>query len=134
MFQFHKAIRRTMAVAVASVVLLPSALRAEDHIVPLSELRQDVISASKTRRANVSTVEKFLSSATAEKAMNRAGLDRNKVVKAVATLSDDELAQLTARADRAQQDFAAGALSNQELTYIVIALATAVIILVIINA
>jgi hypothetical protein len=70
----------------------------------------------------------------AEKAIKRAGFDRNTVVRAVATLSDDELSRLSARAERAQQDLAAGALSNQELTYIVIALATAVIILVIVAA
>ena len=123
-----------MALGVTSVLLLPAALRAEDHVVPLSELRESMILASRARRANVSTVEKFLSSKVAADALKRAGLDRNYVIKAAAMLSDDELARLSARADRSQQDLAAGALSNQELTYIVIALATAVIILVIVAA
>jgi hypothetical protein len=134
MFKFPKSIQRTMTAAVTSILLLPGALRAEDHVVPLSELRENIVSVSKTRQRNVSTVERFLSSPVAEKAIKRAGFDRNTVVRAVATLSDDELSRLSARAERAQQDLAAGALSNQELTYIVIALATAVIILVIVAA
>lgn len=134
MFEFHRAILRTMALGVTSVLLLPAALRAGDHVVPLSELRESMISASRARRANVSTVENFLSSKVAADALKRAGLDRNYVIKAAAMLSDDELARLSARADRSQQDLAAGALTNQELTYIVIALATAVIILVIVAA
>jgi hypothetical protein len=134
MFQFKKAIQKAVAVAVTSFVLLPTALRAQDHIVPLSELRRDMLSASQSRRANVTTVEKFLSSENAKTALKRVGMHSNQLVKAVATLSDDELARLSARAESAQQEFAAGALSNQELTYIVIALATAVIILVIVAA
>jgi hypothetical protein len=59
-------------------------------------------------------------------------LDYRKVDRAIATLSPDELAQLAAKTNALQKDFAAGALSNQELTYIVIALATAVIVLLIV--
>ena len=134
MFKFSESIQRTMTAAVTSILLLPGVLRAEDHVVSLSELREKIVSASKSRQSNVSTIEKLLSSPVAEKAIKRAGLDRNTVVRAVATLSDDEVSRLSARAERAQQDIAAGALSNQELTYIVIALATAVIILVIVAA
>jgi len=49
-------------------------------------------------------------------------------------LNDQELARLAARAEKANSDFAAGSLTNQELTYIVIALGTAVLILVIVAA
>jgi hypothetical protein len=42
--------------------------------------------------------------------------------------------RLVARTDKLQHDVAAGALSNQQITYILIALATAVIILVIVAA
>ena len=59
------------------------------------------------------------------------GVD-DQVTAALPLLGDEELAQLASRAERAQADFAAGALSNQEITYILIALATAVIILVIV--
>ena len=61
-------------------------------------------------------------------------VDYKKVDQAIATLSPEELARLATRTNQIQKDFAAGALTNQELTYIVIALATAVLILVIVAA
>jgi hypothetical protein len=59
-------------------------------------------------------------------------MDGNQVMKAVPMLSDDELVQLSSRIDSAQTDFAAGALDNEHITYIIIALAAAVIVLVLI--
>jgi hypothetical protein len=46
------------------------------------------------------------------------------------TLSDEEVAELEARAEEAGPEVAGGALSNLHLTYIVIALAAAVIVLI----
>ena len=66
--------------------------------------------------------------------MDVAKLDRAKVVNALNLLSDEEVARLAARSTKIQKDVAAGVLSNQEITYILIALATAVLILVIVEA
>jgi hypothetical protein len=52
----------------------------------------------------------------------------------VATLSPEELARLATKTNQIQTDFAAGALTNQQLTYIVIALGTAVLVLLIVAA
>jgi hypothetical protein len=79
-------------------------------------------------------VRGLFSSPQAKKALSATRMDAGKIADAVALLDDAELARLSQRASKAQADFAAGALSNQELTYIVIALATAVIILVIVAA
>src|SRR5688500_4802169 len=117
--------RKMMAVALTCSFSLPATLLAEEHVAPLSELRKSVVTASERRKANVSTVQNFLSSDSAKKALKRAGIDGTRVVKAVPALSDDEIARLADRATKAQQDLAAGALSNQELTYVVIALAAA---------
>ncbi len=57
-----------------------------------------------------------------------------QVQQAIPTLSDQELAQLARQTDRIQNDFAAGALSNEQLTYIIIALATAVVVILILKA
>src|SRR5687768_14014544 len=126
--------RKTMAVALTCSFLLPATLLAEDHVAPLSELRKSVVKASETRQANVSTVQKFLSSDSVRDALKRAGINSTKVIKAVPALSDDELARLADRARTAQQDVAAGALSNQELTYIVIALAAALLVIIVVVA
>jgi hypothetical protein len=67
-------------------------------------------------------------------ALQSARIDEGRVRQAVAMLNDEEQSRLAARADRVNRDLAAGTLSNQELTYIVIALATAVVVIVILKA
>ena len=54
--------------------------------------------------------------------------DPVEVTRAIATLSDAELARLAARADKAQHDFAAGALSKEALLIVAIAVIVVVII------
>ena len=47
---------------------------------------------------------------------------------------DEELARLAARTDKVQRDMAAGALTNQQITYILIALGTAVLVLILVKS
>jgi hypothetical protein len=64
-------------------------------------------------------------------AIRSAHLDPVQVTTAVATLSDAELVQLAARADKAQRDFAAGALGKEALLLLAVAVAVAVVIIII---
>jgi hypothetical protein len=57
-------------------------------------------------------------------------MDTQQVKTAVSTLSDQELAQLAARADKAQADFAAGTLSERDLILIILGIAVLVLIIV----
>jgi hypothetical protein len=108
---------------------------AEDtHVVPLSELHSAVVAAGQRRQQNISRLERFFTGDSAESALQSARLHGTQVRSAIAMLNDQELARLAARAEKANSDFAAGSLTNQELTYIVIALGTAVLILVIVAA
>jgi hypothetical protein len=66
--------------------------------------------------------------------LSSTGIEYRKVERALAQLEDEELARLAARADKVRRDFEAGSLTNQQITYIIIALATAVLILVIVAA
>lgn len=127
-------ISRSNVIALTLAVVFPvmSALSQESHVVPLTDLHRDAAATTASRQANLEKVERFLSSELAHKALRSAKIDGNQVMAALPLLSDQEMAQLGSRADRAQADFAAGALTNQEITYILIALATAVIILVIV--
>lgn len=69
-----------------------------------------------------------------QRALKNGKVDYAKVEKAVPALSDQEVAQLAARTNKIQSDFAAGALTNEQLTYIVIALATAVVVILIVKS
>ena len=106
----------------------------QDHIVPVPDLHQAVRSAAQSRQDNLAKLDKFFGSEPARKALDTVKLDPVKVSRALTLLSDEELANLAARSDKLERDVAAGSLSNQQITYILIALATAVIILVIVAA
>lgn len=101
-----------------------------DHVVSPAELQQATASAASARPQNIVKVEKFFSSEQAQKSLKAAHLDPVQIKKAVPSLSNQELARLASRADKAQKDFAAGALTNEQITYILIALGAAVIVLI----
>ena len=105
-----------------------------DHIVPAPDLHQAVRAAAQARQDHLTRLDKFFSSEPARKAFETVKLDPAKVSQALAFLNDDELARLAAQSEKIQHDVAAGALTNQQITYILIALGTAVIILVIVAA
>jgi hypothetical protein len=62
--------------------------------------------------------------------LKAAHTDPEQVKKAVASLSDAELAQLASRAKKVQADFAAGTLSDRDLIVILIAIAALILIIV----
>ena len=105
-----------------------------DHIVPAPDLHQAVRAAGQARQKHLTKLDKFFSSEPARKAFETVKLDPAKVSQALALLSDDELARLAAQSEKIHHDVDAGALTNQQITYILIALGTAVIILVIVAA
>jgi hypothetical protein len=94
------------------------------------ELKQALIHSAETRKENLVQVRSFFSSDMAQKAFATAKLDSGRIDKAVATLNADELARLADQTRQIQKDFAAGALTNQQITYILIALGTAIIVLI----
>ncbi|HVT97353.1 MAG TPA: hypothetical protein VHE33_07570 [Acidobacteriaceae bacterium] len=123
-------------VAAAAITLFASscALRAQEpastknqtassdsHLVSPSQLDSQVQTSTATRHQQVEGLTRFLSTPQAEKAMKDAKIDPAQVKTAIPTLSDAELAQLSARADKAQHDFAAGGLSTLALALIIIA-------------
>src|SRR5690348_11208510 len=120
-----------MLVAFA-MVLVPAAAEAAQaaatqtksplHAVSPADLQKDVAASVAVRQANEAKIEKLFATPQAREAMKKAGMNYEVVRQAVPQLSADELAQLAARADKAQRQFDAGALNNQQLTYIIIAL------------
>jgi hypothetical protein len=103
----------------------------EDHVVSTQALRQNLQASSATRQKNVDALTKFMSTPTAEKAMRDAKMDPSQVQKAIPTLSDQELANLSTRATDAQQKFSAGALSNNMLTLIIVLIAVIIVVAII---
>jgi hypothetical protein len=120
---------------VASVLTIlfavPTNLVAEtSHLVSPSDLQKEAISVSQTRQRNIETVRGFLTGERAEKAMLSVHADPAQVRAAVATLSDQELAQLASRATNAERDFAAGHLTRLDGLLIIAAVVLVIVIVV----
>ncbi len=111
-----------------------SFLRAEEHVVTPADLQKALSEAASKRHESLAKIDRFLSQEPVQNALNKTGLGLSKIEHAIPQLNDEELARLAAQVDRIQADVTAGSLTNEQLTYIVIALATAVIILVIVAA
>ena len=75
-------------------------------------------------------VRTLLSSDPGQKALKSVNLDYQKVDKAVGQLSDEDLAKLAERSRQAQNDFAAGRISDRDLLWIIV-IAIGIIVLVV---
>lgn len=133
-FNFRSSICVLVVSMLVVTLVLPQDMLAQEHVVSAADLRRDTVAAAQVRQSNQVKVVKFFSSEQAKKALKSVNLPYQRVQKAVSQLSDEELARLAARTDKIQNDFAAGALTNQEITYILIALATAVIVIILVAA
>jgi hypothetical protein len=120
-----------LVVTLVLAVVSPQLTYAQESAVTPGELRQAMVAAAASRGRDLDTVQTFFSSDPARKALKAGGIDPERVQRAVSTLSADELANLAARTRKIQNDFAAGALNNEQLTYIVIAIGTALIVILI---
>ena len=113
---------------------LVSSTLAQDHIVGKSVLRDSIRETALERTVQMRRVEEFFSSPEVTRVLERysfLGLER--ITEGVSTLSEQELATLTQQIEELDEEVRAGALSNEHLTYIVIALAAAVIVLIAVN-
>jgi hypothetical protein len=113
-----------------AVLATPQAVLAQNHVVTPSDLQKDVSAASATREKNLAQVGGFLSSTEAEQAMKSIHINPQQVKNAVPQLNDDELAQLSARSEKAQNDFAGGKITDHDLLIILVAIAALVLIIV----
>jgi hypothetical protein len=103
---------------------------AQTHVVSPADLQKEAVTATQARQQNLDQVKQFLSSDKAQKAIKSAHMDPVQVTTAVASLSDAQLAQLAARSQKAQADFAAGNMNDRDLLLIIIAIAVLVLIIV----
>jgi hypothetical protein len=104
--------------------------QSQSHVVNSIDIHKELVSAAQTRQKNLEKVKSLFSSDETRKAMEAAQISPEKVDAAVSTLSDDELARLAARADKADKDFAAGRLSDRDLLIVLVGIAALILIIV----
>lgn len=125
--------RFTSAASLIALCTVPTPMLAQNHVVSPADLQQRAVDATQNRERNSEALNKALGTAAAQKALGAANLDSKQVKNAIANLSDAELAQLAARADKAQNDFAAGRISDRDLLLILVGIAALILIIVAVN-
>jgi c-di-GMP-related signal transduction protein len=125
-------VRALVTTALVTIFATPQSLIAQssEHLVSPTELQKAVVDASEKRQQNLDALDQFFSSEKAQRALESAHQNPEQVKKAVASLSDDELAQLASRANKAQTDFSAGRMDDHDLLIVLVCIAALVLIIV----
>ena len=125
-------VRALAASALVAIFAIPQSVfgQASEHVVSPADLQKATVDASQDRQKNLDSLNKFFSSEKAQNALKSAHVNPEQVKTAVSGLSDEELAQLASRANKAQSDFAAGYIGDRDLLLILVAVAVLILIIV----
>ncbi len=85
-----------------------SAVAAEDHLVPLTDIQEQLRNAAKQRGTDETDLVRVLTLPAAQAEFAKYNISPTQVKTAVATLSDAELARLASRARTAEKDVEGG--------------------------
>ena len=107
-----------------------TSILAQTHVVSQADIHKELVNTAQTRQKNLEKTRRLFSSDETRKAMESAQMSPEKVDAAISMLSDDELARLASRADKIDQDFAAGRLDNRDLLFVILGVAALVLIIV----
>jgi hypothetical protein len=115
-----------------SVLLIPqnAFAQAPSHVITSNQLQRDVQSASAARQQNIKEVENFLATPGARQALESSHVNYQQVKDAVPQLNNQELAHLAKVSQNAQDQFAAGSLSDRDLLWILVGVAVIILIVV----
>jgi hypothetical protein len=132
LFSLKHSVRAATASALIYLFTVPQGAFAQsaEHLVSPADMQTAVANAAQTRRQNIDTLNQFFSSDKASEALRASHMDPQQVKTAVAGLSDQELAQLATRADKAQKEFAAGNMNDHDLLLILVVIAALILVIV----
>lgn len=99
-----------------------------EHVVPIQEMQTRLDRQAQQRQSHLKTVDQVLSMPRVQTVLEASKIDTRQLRTAASLLTDAELSAIAAKARQVQTDVEGGALSNQQLTYIVIALVTALVV------
>ena len=127
---FQCVLRFTCVFLLLWALIAPQSAVAQDHVVTPSDIQKDVAASSALLQKYRAQLEGFVSSPEAQKALKSAHVDLVEVKTAISRLDANELAQLSARSEQAQKDFAAGRISDRDLIFILIGIVALILIIV----
>ncbi len=129
-FDLWRSTRLLVGSILITLIILPPSPLAQTHVVSQADIHQELVNATQTRQKNLEKARQLLSSDAAQRALESAQMNPAQVNAAVSTLSDAELARLASRADKIQDDFAAGRLSDRDLLLILLGIVALILVIV----
>jgi hypothetical protein len=122
--------RRTLLILAASAALSAApGLFAEDHLVTPETVQGRLTELTGKRQGDLATLDRALSTSTAQAAAATVGADLDTLRRAVPSLGDDELQELAVRAAALESDPVAG-LDQDIRLLLMVFLLIAIVILV----
>jgi hypothetical protein len=119
-------VRRSLALALAVLMMAPAAAQAQNHVISRTALDQALRERVSQDRADRDAIVSLLHQSEVKEVAARAGLSLAKAESAVATLQGDELHQLASQARQAENNLTGGA------STIVISTTTIIIVLLVV--
>ena len=101
------------------------------HVISPDELKQDAARPAQRRQADEETVRELLNTPEGQEALRRAKVDYQRVDKAMAEMSDADMAQMGSRAREAKADFAGGAIGSTLLIVVILIIVLAIVLAVV---
>ena len=96
------------ALSVTWMFLDPGVAAAQEHVLPLAELHQQMRSVSEARMGHIADIDRVFSLPAARSALEKANLTPGQVHQAVSHLNDQELSKLAMKTRAAEQDVEGG--------------------------
>jgi hypothetical protein len=128
-------LRRLLSILLLPAVMLlatiPSNLLAQPHVTSPGDLRAELAGSAANRQHRISRLQQFLSTGQAQSTLRTLRVDPAQARQAVSLLSDEELARLTAQVERTEFAGAGLALTNEQVTIIIVGAILIIVVAVI---
>jgi hypothetical protein len=109
---------------------IPTSAQEREHAVSPGQLRTEVQKSVAARQANEAAVREMFASDAGKQALKSAGMDYQKVDRAISQVSDEDLARMAERSREVEKDFAAGRLGDRDLLIILLVAVALILIIV----
>jgi len=101
------------------------------HVISPDELNQDAARPAQSRQADEKSVRELLNTPEGQEALQRAKVDYQRVDRAMAQMSDADMAKMGSRVREAKADFAAGAIGRTLLIVVILIIVLAIVLSVV---
>jgi hypothetical protein len=122
---------RLLVPVLVFLLVLPTDLRAQNHVVAPGDLSSELRAAASERQHHISKIQQFLQTSEAQRALRSARVDPARAQQATSQLSDAELARLAAQVDRTNFAGAGLSLTNEQVTIILVGIIVIIVVAII---